>query len=178
MLLKGLQEVRQAPSPIQAAEMILVRLAHAAELPTPEEAICTMSGDAVPVASPDAGSPPAGSPDAGSPPPQSVSAAPPPEPATEARLTGTDSSPVVVAVPEPEPVSKPAPQPEPVPAPEAVPEDAPVASNDAGKPAAAGQGGKTDATKHPLVQAVMATFPGSSIEGVREASDTDESDSD
>ncbi len=39
MLLKGLSEVRNAPSPIAAAEMVLVRLGHAAELPTPEEAV-------------------------------------------------------------------------------------------------------------------------------------------
>ena len=39
MLLKGLGEVRNAPSPIAAAEMVLVRLGHAAELPTPEEAV-------------------------------------------------------------------------------------------------------------------------------------------
>lgn len=39
MLLKGLAEVRQAPSPIQAAEMILVRMAYVAELPTPADAI-------------------------------------------------------------------------------------------------------------------------------------------
>ncbi|MEE2699238.1 MAG: DNA polymerase III subunit gamma/tau [Pseudomonadota bacterium] len=39
MLLKGLNEVREAPSQIQAAEMIIVRLAYTAELPTPEEAI-------------------------------------------------------------------------------------------------------------------------------------------
>ncbi len=39
ILLKGLQEARQAPSSLQAVEMTLVRLAHAADLPTPEEAI-------------------------------------------------------------------------------------------------------------------------------------------
>ena len=33
MLLKGLGEVRTAPSPLQAAEMVLVRLAYAADLP-------------------------------------------------------------------------------------------------------------------------------------------------
>ncbi|NQV44204.1 MAG: hypothetical protein HQ501_04835, partial [Rhodospirillales bacterium] len=32
-------EVRSAPSPIQAAEMVVIRLAHAATLPTPEEAM-------------------------------------------------------------------------------------------------------------------------------------------
>jgi len=39
MLLKGLQEVRSAPSPISAAEMVLIRLAYAAELPSPGEAL-------------------------------------------------------------------------------------------------------------------------------------------
>jgi DNA polymerase-3 subunit gamma/tau len=35
MLLKGLAEVQQAPAPLQALEMLLVRLTHAAELPSP-----------------------------------------------------------------------------------------------------------------------------------------------
>ncbi|MFO1058299.1 MAG: DNA polymerase III subunit gamma/tau [Dongiaceae bacterium] len=35
MLLKGLGEVQQAPAPLQALEMLLVRLTHAAELPSP-----------------------------------------------------------------------------------------------------------------------------------------------
>jgi DNA polymerase-3 subunit gamma/tau len=39
MLLKGLNEVKQADRPIMAAEMMLVRLAHAADLPTPDEAL-------------------------------------------------------------------------------------------------------------------------------------------
>jgi DNA polymerase-3 subunit gamma/tau len=39
MLLKGLSEVRMAPAPLQAAEMVLVRLAYAADLPTPAEAV-------------------------------------------------------------------------------------------------------------------------------------------
>jgi DNA polymerase-3 subunit gamma/tau len=39
MLLKGLGECRQAPRPLAAAEMVLVRLAHAASLPTPDELI-------------------------------------------------------------------------------------------------------------------------------------------
>ncbi len=39
MLLKGLQEVRFAPSQRQAAEMLLVRLAYTSTLPTPEEAV-------------------------------------------------------------------------------------------------------------------------------------------
>ncbi len=49
MLLKGLSEVRAAPIPIQAAEMVVVRFAYAAELPTPADAIKTLeSGASVP----------------------------------------------------------------------------------------------------------------------------------
>ena len=39
MLLKGLREAQSAPSPIQAAEMILIRLAYLADLPTPADAV-------------------------------------------------------------------------------------------------------------------------------------------
>jgi DNA polymerase III subunit gamma/tau len=39
MLFKGLQEVKDAPRPIAAAEMVLVRIAYAADLPPPDEVI-------------------------------------------------------------------------------------------------------------------------------------------
>jgi DNA polymerase-3 subunit gamma/tau len=39
ILSKGLSEVQAAPRPIVAAEMLLVRLAYAADLPTPDEAL-------------------------------------------------------------------------------------------------------------------------------------------
>ncbi|MGH6976222.1 MAG: DNA polymerase III subunit gamma/tau, partial [Stellaceae bacterium] len=39
MLLKGLGEVQNAPSPIQAAEMVLIRLAYVADLPAPADLI-------------------------------------------------------------------------------------------------------------------------------------------
>ncbi len=39
MLLKGMSEVQHAGRPIAAAEMLLVRIAYAADLPTPDEAI-------------------------------------------------------------------------------------------------------------------------------------------
>jgi DNA polymerase III subunit gamma/tau len=39
MLLKGLEEVQLAPSPQQAAEMVLVRLAYVADLPVPAELV-------------------------------------------------------------------------------------------------------------------------------------------
>mgnify|MGYP001766173258 CR=1 FL=1 len=39
MLLKGYEEVKAAPKSLAAAEMLLVRLAYAADLPTPDEAL-------------------------------------------------------------------------------------------------------------------------------------------
>jgi DNA polymerase III subunit gamma/tau len=39
MLLKGVSEVRMAPSPLSALEMLMVRIAYAAQLPTPAEII-------------------------------------------------------------------------------------------------------------------------------------------
>jgi DNA polymerase-3 subunit gamma/tau len=43
MLLKGLEEVQAAPSPIQAAEMVLVRLAYVADLPLPVELVRSLA---------------------------------------------------------------------------------------------------------------------------------------
>lgn len=42
MLLKGIGEVQSAGRPLAAAEMVLVRIAYAADLPTPDEAIRTL----------------------------------------------------------------------------------------------------------------------------------------
>ena len=39
MLLKGIDEARAASRPLAAADMVLVRIAHAADLPTPDEAL-------------------------------------------------------------------------------------------------------------------------------------------
>jgi DNA polymerase-3 subunit gamma/tau len=39
MLLKGLDETKEAPRPLAAADMVVVRIAHAADLPTPDEAL-------------------------------------------------------------------------------------------------------------------------------------------
>jgi DNA polymerase III subunit gamma/tau len=44
MLLKGIGEVQSAGRPLAAAEMVLVRIAYAADLPTPDEAIRTLEG--------------------------------------------------------------------------------------------------------------------------------------
>jgi len=43
MLLKGIAEVKDAARPIAAAEMVLVRIAYAAHLPSPEEAIRSLA---------------------------------------------------------------------------------------------------------------------------------------
>jgi DNA polymerase III subunit gamma/tau len=48
MLLKGLEEVQAAPSPIQAAEMVLVRLAYVADLPVPAELVRSLATSPVP----------------------------------------------------------------------------------------------------------------------------------
>ncbi|HLH11638.1 MAG TPA: DNA polymerase III subunit gamma/tau [Methylovirgula sp.] len=50
LLLKGLQEVRDAPRPLAAADMVIVRLAYAADLPTPDEALrrLTQGGPSAP----------------------------------------------------------------------------------------------------------------------------------
>src|SRR5215831_905787 len=44
MLLKGIAEVEEAARPLAAAEMVLVRIAYAADLPTPDEVIRTLAG--------------------------------------------------------------------------------------------------------------------------------------
>jgi DNA polymerase-3 subunit gamma/tau len=45
MLLKGIVEVKDAARPLAAAEMMLVRIAYAADLPTPDEVMRTMTGE-------------------------------------------------------------------------------------------------------------------------------------
>jgi DNA polymerase-3 subunit gamma/tau len=44
LLLKGLTEAQTAPSPLQAAEMVLVRLAYVADLPSPADLIRSLDG--------------------------------------------------------------------------------------------------------------------------------------
>jgi len=47
MLLKGLQDVEVAPDPREAAEMALLRLIHAADMPDPASLIARLTGDGV-----------------------------------------------------------------------------------------------------------------------------------
>ena len=58
MLLKGLQDVAVAPDPREAAEMALLRLIHAADLPDPAALMARLTGDGA--AAPAAASAPAG----------------------------------------------------------------------------------------------------------------------
>jgi len=44
MLLKGIEETDRAPSPAAAAEMVLIRLCHTADLPSPDEIIKALGG--------------------------------------------------------------------------------------------------------------------------------------
>ncbi len=44
MLLKGLEEAGKAPNPLAAAEMVLIRIAHTADLPPPDEIIRMLGG--------------------------------------------------------------------------------------------------------------------------------------
>lgn len=58
ILLKGIPEVQSSNRPIAAAEMVIVRLAYAADLPTPDEALRALKdGAPVPAGGPSAPSP-------------------------------------------------------------------------------------------------------------------------
>ncbi len=61
ILLKGIEEVGLASRPLSAAEMVLVRLCHAAELPTPDEAIRMLRENGAAAPSPPAPSRPSAS---------------------------------------------------------------------------------------------------------------------
>lgn len=85
LLLKGVQEARSAPSPISAAEMTIIRLVHAADMPDPAELVKRLQsgGGAAPAGAP-GGAPNAGRPAGGAPssapgyPPQSSGGGEPP----------------------------------------------------------------------------------------------------
>ena len=102
MLLKGLSEARSAPHALMAVEMALVRLAYAADLPSPADAVRALEGGGAQAQStkPASAAPAA---------PQSES--PPESPA--ASVPAADSNSAQTALAEeraPEPASEPAPQ--------------------------------------------------------------------
>ncbi|PHP69098.1 DNA polymerase III subunit gamma/tau [Zhengella mangrovi] len=121
MLLKGIQEVQNAARPYAAAEMVLIRIAHAADLPTLDEAIRSLDERTG-----QSGSAPSSAP------------APSGGPGPSASASGTSASAVGSSRAAPQPVSgpamrlvetrsepaaqmRPAPQPDPEPVADAVP---------------------------------------------------------
>lgn len=67
MLLKGIPEVQGASRPVSAGEMVLIRIAHAASLPTLDEALKMLDGDTLPTGGPQSTPPrPSGGPSNGS----------------------------------------------------------------------------------------------------------------
>ncbi len=76
MLLKGLDEVAQAPRPSIAADMVLVRLCHAADLPTPDEALKMLQEGGAPAQGATAAAPAASAPSPAPSPTPVASAAP------------------------------------------------------------------------------------------------------
>src|SRR5690606_18890478 len=60
MLVKGLEEAARAPNPFAAAEMVLIRLAHVADLPPPDEIIKALGGGTRSTGGRPAPAPPAG----------------------------------------------------------------------------------------------------------------------
>jgi DNA polymerase-3 subunit gamma/tau len=124
MLLKGIAEVEASGRPLAAAEMVLVRLAHAADLPSPDEVIRALSAGALGAGALDGKAPSASAPSApapsvrgernggGSPIPSSSTANPPRLEATRGpvaltRPASKDPNPVAplsAAAPEPPPL--------------------------------------------------------------------------
>jgi DNA polymerase-3 subunit gamma/tau len=47
MLMKGYEETAKAPDPLAAADMVLIRIAHTADLPSPEDLMRAIGGEAV-----------------------------------------------------------------------------------------------------------------------------------
>jgi DNA polymerase-3 subunit gamma/tau len=60
MLLKGLQDVEVAPDPREAAEMALLRLIHAADMPDPASLLAKLTGEGAGAIAPSASSPKGG----------------------------------------------------------------------------------------------------------------------
>lgn len=118
MLLKGLGEVRTAPSAAKAAEMVLVRIAYAAELPSPADLAVSLrdggvpsapagtqenSSGASPTSSPISGPEDAGAPVPPAPAPAPGSEMPAPAPAPRGHASGALAV-RAEAAPHPDPV--------------------------------------------------------------------------
>jgi len=115
ILLKGIQEVQAAPKPLAAADMVLVRLCYAADLPDPGEALAMLAkGGAVSVGggAPAGSAPQGGGPAATAPSPQPGDSTGP-RPRLQA-ISGGAGRPVPQAQPTPQPISQPVAAPQPL----------------------------------------------------------------
>lgn len=154
MLMKGLDEVRRANVPIQAAEMVLIRLVHSADLPPPGTLVKRLMGDSGSDAQEATGAPP--------PSQQSTMPTPLPEasskttaPAITANKTATSESPMPKA-PAPETA-----------APDIIADETATAPSEDVLPDGASERARLEAAaQDPLVRAVRATFPDARITGV------------
>src|SRR5262245_57398416 len=109
MLLKGLGEVQSAPLPLQAAEMVLIRLTHAADLPTPADLVRQLQdGGSVAVERSRATT----SSERPSPPPTALAVAPAAPVRTEPDRPRAFAGGGIVAAAQPEPAAPLAPNPE------------------------------------------------------------------
>jgi len=114
LTLKGVGEVQSAPNAVQAAQMALVRLAHAADLPAPAALVRQLTGDAAPVpppSAPPAPAMPAAGP-AASAPASAPSENPAPSPGGNAPTAMATASPALAAEAPPEPTPTPEQPPE------------------------------------------------------------------
>jgi DNA polymerase-3 subunit gamma/tau len=200
LLLKGLEELREAPDRLAAAEMILIRLAHVAEMPTPGDILKRLeAGGTAPVAAPPAAPPGgggglravAGSGVARAAPAPAAVALPGAWREVVALASGAaprlhahllhDVHPVRVAAPRIELRVRPeAPRDLAAQLGELLAERTGVRwtialSNAPGEPTLAEQGQAAEADRraaaleHPMVQAILAAFPGATLGAVRDA---------
>ena len=106
MLLKGLGEVQNAPQPMAAAEMVLVRIAYAAGLPSPAVLVARLdkegAGAALESGAAGAAPPPPSSTRDPTPPPVGAEVAPPPSPSQGAASAAPAAAPETGAAPAPE----------------------------------------------------------------------------
>ncbi|TPI42720.1 DNA polymerase III subunit gamma/tau [Mesorhizobium sp. B3-1-9] len=106
MLLKGIPEVQSSNRPVSASEMVLIRLAHAADLPTLDEALKSLEGAGpLPNGAPRANGTPAGNGGGASPVAQTRMPASTGGGAQTMRLVETQPAPAAF-VPAPEPVAE------------------------------------------------------------------------
>lgn len=114
MLLKGIPEVQSSNRPVSAAEMVLIRIAHAADLPTLDEALKSLDGQ--PAQRAPAPQPRAAPAEAGNGAPAGVTTPPATPAVMPSSSGGAQTMRLVEAAPDPVSFAPPQVQPEPEPA--------------------------------------------------------------